>query len=232
MLELFDPLRDFTFESIAVRLVLAAICGAVIGIERGFHHHAAGFRTYAIVCIGAASVMLLSEYLLLRFGSGDPARLGAQVISGIGFLGAGTILITGHSRGQHVSGLTTAAGLWTAACMGLALGAGFIEGALVMLVLMMLIIAGLTQLDENHIKTAAFVQVYIEYDSVNLPFSDLLRVIRAAGWHMTSVEFLASDPTRPYMVVIDLKRNGPSILKSALLQQLRVTCGVLCAEEL
>ena len=232
MLEFLDPLREFTFTSVALRLLLAVLFGAAVGLERGIRHHAAGFRTYAIVCTGAASVMLLSQYLLATTGSGDPARLGAQVISGIGFLGTGTILITGHSRGQRIRGLTTAAGLWSAACMGLAIGAGFFEAAAVMLTLLLLIIAGLTQLDQNHIKTAASMQLYIEYDSTGLPFSNLLLIIRSAGWHMTSVEFLASDPARPYMVLLDLRRDGPGILKDALLQQLRATAGVLCAEDL
>ncbi len=232
MLELFDPLREFTFSSVCLRLLLAALFGAAVGLERGFRHHAAGFRTYSIVCIGAASVMLLNQYLLLLFQTGDPARLGAQVISGIGFLGAGTILITGHSHGQHITGLTTAAGLWSAACMGLALGAGFLEAACLILGLLLLLIAGLTRLDEQHVKTAAAIRVYIEYDSGGLPFSDLLRIIRSAGWHMTSVEFLANDPSRPYMVLLDLRRDGPGINKSVLLQQLTVVKGVYCVADL
>ncbi len=232
MLVLLDPLREFTLMTVFLRLFLAALFGACIGLERGMRHHAAGFRTYSIVCIGAASVMLLSQYLLLAFGSGDPSRMGAQVISGIGFLGAGTILITGHSRGQRVKGLTTAAGLWSAACMGLAIGAGFYEAAVMILLLLLVLIAGLTHLDEAHIKTAAAMQVYIEYDSSDLPFSDLLLIIRSAGWHMSTIEFLANDPSRPYMVLLDLRRDGPGITKSALLQQLHAVEGVLCAEDL
>ena len=232
MLALLDPLRDLTILSVFMRLFLAALFGACIGLERGMRHHAAGFRTYSIVCIGAASVMVLSQYLLLLYGSGDPARLGAQVISGIGFLGAGTILITGRSRGQRVKGLTTAAGLWSAACMGLTIGAGFYEAAVMILLLLLILIAGLTHLDESRIKTAAMMQIYIEYDSSCLPFSDLLLIIRSAGWHMSSVEFLANDPARPYMVLADLRRDGPGIPKGALLQQLRTAQGVLCAEDL
>lgn len=232
MLELFDPLREFTFFSVCLRLFSAALFGAAVGLERGLRHHAAGFRTYSIVCIGAASVMLLNEYLTLFFQAGDPARLGAQVISGIGFLGAGTILITGRSHGQHITGLTTAAGLWSAACMGLALGAGFYEAALLILLLLLLLIAGLTRLDERHVKTASVIRLYIEYDSNSLFFSDLLRIIRSAGWHMTSVEFLANDPARPYMVLLDLRREGPGINKSVLLQQLTVVKGVFCVADL
>ena len=101
MLELLNPLREVTIASIFFRFLLATICGAVIGYERGKKRHAAGLRTHIVVCIGASSVMLLSQYLaLFSSGNSDPARLGAQVISGIGFLGAGTIVITGHQRGS------------------------------------------------------------------------------------------------------------------------------------
>ena len=112
MLTMLDPLRTLSIVSILLRFLLAVACGAVIGFERGKNRHAAGLRTHIVVCIGSASVMLLSQFLLVSTGlKGDPARLGAQVISGIGFLGAGTIVITGHHRAQRVKGLTTAAGL-------------------------------------------------------------------------------------------------------------------------
>ncbi len=120
---------------ILVRLVAALILGGVIGIERGGSKHDAGLRTHIILCMGAASVMILSELLTHRFGLSvtDITRLGAQVISGIGFLGVGSIIITGNK----VRGLTTAAGLWTTACVGLVIGAGFLEIAATIVLLMM-----------------------------------------------------------------------------------------------
>lgn len=118
--------------SIALRLLIAGILGGIIGFEREHSRQPAGLRTHILVCIGSALVMITSEYLLVYYaGSGsfssDPARMGASVISGIGFLGAGTILRNGGS----VRGLTTAAGLWAVACIGLACGIGFYEGALI-----------------------------------------------------------------------------------------------------
>ena len=126
---LFDFLREFSFLSILLRLLLAMLFGGVIGLERGRKRRAAGFRTYMLVCLGAALTMLLSQYLhrmLNTVWSGaaltiDVSRISAQVINGIGFLGAGTIIVTGR---QQVKGLTTAAGLWASACMGIAIGAG------------------------------------------------------------------------------------------------------------
>jgi putative Mg2+ transporter-C (MgtC) family protein len=111
---------------IALRLVLASLLGGIIGYEREYTNRPAGFRTHILVCVGAALVMITSEYIFAEYsGSIDPARLGAQVVSGIGFLGAGTII----RDGVNVRGLTTAASLWAVSCVGIAVGTGFYEGA-------------------------------------------------------------------------------------------------------
>jgi len=127
MEEIIIYLRGFNLITVLLRLVLAVILGGLIGIERGRNGHAAGLRTHILVSIGAAMTTLIGLYvsLILDFDS-DPLRLGAQVVSGIGFLGVGTILLKGRFQ---ISGLTTAAGLWATASVGLAAGAGFYEGA-------------------------------------------------------------------------------------------------------
>ena len=128
-IDTLDYLRDINMVSIILRLSLAMIFGGIIGFDRGKKKRPAGFRTHILVCIGSALAMITNQYIVQVMGmGGDPTRLGAQVISGIGFLGAGTILVTGR---QQVKGLTTAAGLWASACMGLALGIGFYEGAII-----------------------------------------------------------------------------------------------------
>jgi len=109
-----------------LRLVIACFLGGIIGYERESTNRPAGFRTHILVCVGSALVMLTSEFMLNKFMVTDPARLGAQVISGIGFLGAGTIIRNKY----NVKGLTTAASLWAVACVGLAIGIGFYEGAI------------------------------------------------------------------------------------------------------
>jgi putative Mg2+ transporter-C (MgtC) family protein len=113
---------------IVVKLVLGMVFGGVIGLEREIGNRPAGFRTHTLVCMGSALVMMSAEFLMEAYPAfePDPARLGAQVISGIGFLGAGTIL----KDGSRVRGLTTAASLWVVACIGLAIGMGFYWGAL------------------------------------------------------------------------------------------------------
>ena len=102
-------LREITYLSIALRIVIAVLCGGALGLERGMKNRPAGMRTYMLVCVGSCLIMLTNQYLFQVTQAGDPMRLGAQVVSGIGFLGAGTIVVTRHNR---IKGLTTAAGLW------------------------------------------------------------------------------------------------------------------------
>lgn len=121
-------LNDFNVWTTLIKLVLAVIFGGIIGLERGRQGRAAGMRTYILVCVGATLTTLIGMYVSLNMQIGnDPLRIGAQVISGIGFLGVGTILVKGRFQ---ITGLTTAAGLWVAAALGLALGAGFYSGAI------------------------------------------------------------------------------------------------------
>ena len=127
MLHCFDPIRDMTFWAILARLTLAVVCGGLIGAEREIKRRPAGFRTHILICLGSAITTLTSQYLLFQHLYNDIARLGAQVISGIGFVGAGTIIVT---RDKRVKGLTTAAGLWAAAIIGLVCGAGYAECAI------------------------------------------------------------------------------------------------------
>ncbi|MDD3613899.1 MAG: MgtC/SapB family protein [Caldicoprobacterales bacterium] len=113
-----------------LKIFLAMLLGGIIGIEREIGNRPAGFRTHTLVCMGSALVMLTSDYMLKAYSNisiPDPARLGAQVISGIGFLGAGTIL----KDGSRVRGLTTAASIWVVACIGIAIGVGFYWGAII-----------------------------------------------------------------------------------------------------
>ncbi len=122
---------ELAFADICMRLLCAMIVGLVIGTEREFTHRPAGMRTHILVALGACSVMITGELIFIHYSAlgatPDPARLGAQVITGVGFLGAGTIL----REGINVKGLTTAASLWTVACLGLAAGAGYYAVALV-----------------------------------------------------------------------------------------------------
>lgn len=133
---------DISYAEIIIRLVLSTILGGVIGFEREIGNRPAGLRTHIVVSIGAALIMLVSKY---GFGDGtDSARLAAQVVSGIGFLGAGTILRTGNT----IQGLTTAASLWVCAGLGLAIGNGFYLGAIVSTILVLLSLVILSRVEK------------------------------------------------------------------------------------
>ena len=163
MFNLPDVFYDINIISVTIRLVLAVIIGGVIGLERGANNHAAGFRTHILVCVGAALVMVTNEYICQFNELADPARLGAQVITGVGFLGAGTIMVTGRNK---VKGLTTAAGLWASACLGLAIGIGFYEGALVAAILIFVSLALLPKVEAFFFNLSRSIDLYIEIDSV------------------------------------------------------------------
>lgn len=160
MLELFDVLRGSDLISTAVKMLLAALCGGIIGIEREFKRRPAGFRTHILICIGAALTTLISQYLLSQGFYTDPSRLGAQVIAGVGFIGAGTIIVTAK---QRVRGLTTAAGLWSSAIVGLTLGAGFFEAGLMATFLILVAEALFSRLEQWMLRRSPVLNLLIEY---------------------------------------------------------------------
>jgi len=179
-----DWLANITVGSIIVRLLIAIICGGILGAERAVKRHAAGFRTYILVAVGAAIAGLANQFIIDFFGSGDGARLGAQVISGIGFLCAGTILVTSRSQ---IKGLTTAAGLWACGVMGLAAGLGFYTLALISCVIIFLILSILPPIEDYFIERSRAFTLHVELESrPNL--KELVNYLRNEGYQVTNVE--------------------------------------------
>lgn len=159
-----QTLSEFNLYSVVFRILLATFIGGCIGSERGRHGRAAGLRTHILVCLGSTMSVMLGVYSVQVLGlGGDPLRVSAQVVSGIGFLGAGTILTRGNS---HVTGLTTAAGLWTTACIGLAIGIGFYSGAIIAWLVMTLAVTLFTRLErsakQHHVDT-----YYVELNDID-----------------------------------------------------------------
>lgn len=145
--------------TIFIRLLFALMFGTLVGVDRQMRHKGAGIKTHSLVCIASAAVMLLSEYLASEYGSGDIARLGAQVISGVGFLGAGTIII-GKNK---ISGLTTAASIWACACFGLAIGVGFWQVALVGLILILFVFRSLRWIEDVVVRTSKCIDFHFKF---------------------------------------------------------------------
>ena len=167
-------LREVTYLAIALRITVAVILGGIIGLERGLKNRPAGLRTYMLVCVGSCLIMLTNQYIFQVFHAGDPVRMGAQVVSGIGFLGAGTIVVT---RRNQIKGLTTAAGLWAAAAVGLAVGIGLYEAAILGGLVIFLVLSLVHRWDNNMRKTSKVVEAYVELTSA-ISLGDLMRKIR------------------------------------------------------
>jgi putative Mg2+ transporter-C (MgtC) family protein len=228
-IEALEGLREVSYLSVILRLLGAVILGGVIGLERGMKNRPAGLRTYMLVCVGSCVIMLTNQYIYQVFGVGDPVRMGAQVVSGIGFLGAGTIVVT---RRNQIKGPTTAAGLWTAAAAGLALGIGFYEAAIVGALLIIVILTLMHGLDSRIRRRVLQMELYVEVDSkVSIGF--VAKEIRKLG---AKIEGIQID--RDYTFDGDIRalvlsiRTPKKAKHEELLAQLQEIEGIIYLEEL
>lgn len=183
-------LHEITYGSVFLRLLLAVIIGGILGWERGRKNRPAGLRTYMLVCLGAAVVMMTNQYVTQCLGTGDPVRMGAQVISGIGFLGAGSIVVTQRNQ---IRGITTAAGLWAAACVGLAIGIGFYEIALLGGLVIFFVLTFVHRIDDLSRKMSNVLDVYIELRGKET-MTKFIKDLRDAGLTLSNLQ-LENDST-------------------------------------
>lgn len=198
-------IREVTYLAVALRIMASVIIGGLIGLERGMKNRPAGMRTYMIVCLGACLVMLTNQYIHQVYGAGDPVRMGAQVVSGIGFLGAGTIVVT---RCSQIKGLTTAAGLWASAGVGLALGIGFYEAALVGGFGVFFVMTLMQSLDTRvHSKTKNL-EIYFEL-AREVSLGDFLRSAQEIGLDLHDLQREADgeNGNRAYIVTVKTKKR-------------------------
>lgn len=194
---ILQTLAGFNPWSVAFRILLATLIGGCIGSERGRHGRAAGLRTHVLVCLGSTMSVMVGIYSVQLLGlGGDPLRVSAQVISGIGFLGAGTILTRNHT---HVTGLTTAAGLWATACLGLAIGVGFYSAAIIAWAVMTITITVFARLERNVKRSHT--------DTYYLEFSDITRVnefSREIGTTAASLQVIPARSGTPTHIGLEL----------------------------
>ena len=231
MIASLDFVREMTFLGVSVRLVLAVLCGGLIGIEREYKRRPAGFRTHILICLGAAVTTLTSQYLYLVLGLyTDVARLGAQVVAGIGFIGAGTIIVTNRRR---VKGLTTAAGLWTSAIIGLVCGAGYVEGALFATLMVLLAELVLVKIEYRFARKLTDTNLYIEYykaDTIEIIVHNLREHhVKMSGLEISRVTEETGQNRYSAVVSVQASRNG---LDTELLKGLQSTPNVISIEEL
>ena len=224
-----DALREITLLSVVVRIAAAAIIGGLIGLERGMKNRPAGLRTYMTVCLGACLVMLTNQYIYQVTATGDPVRMGAQVVSGIGFLGAGTIIVT---RRNQIKGLTTAAGLWSAAGVGLALGIGFYEAAIIGGFAIFACMTLLQKLDNRMHRSTKVLEIYVEL-SKECALGDFLRQVRDMGIDVRETiretDPDAEDGVRAYFVILRLQQRQQHM---EVIDTIRQVPGILCIEEM
>lgn len=206
-------LRELNLVSIVFRLLLAICFGGLIGLDRERKRRPAGFRTYMLVCLGAALTMLLSQYeygmlcgpwaaVSAELGvKTDVSRFGAQVINGIGFLGAGTILVTGR---QEVKGLTTAAGLWTCACMGLAIGAGFYECAFTSFAFILICMKFFPAIENYFMTHTRNLNIYVKFSSV-ADVGDILSQLRGMDISVYEMELDKKSQFDADGAILDLR---------------------------
>ena len=231
MLDCLNFLRgtDIGWLSVTVRLVLAVICGGIIGIERERKRRPAGFRTHILICLGAAMATLTSQYLVLELGLyTDMARLGAQVIAGIGFIGAGTIIIT---KRRQVKGLTTAAGLWVSAIVGLCCGAAYFEGAVITTLVVILAELVFAQLEYYIVSNARAFNIFVEY-SESGKLGNIVDTIKKKGAYIIDLEVTknASEGRNPCAVFsIQTPRK---VSHQELMSAIAKLDGVVSVEEL
>lgn len=149
----------WSMHNILIRVIVATILGGVIGLDRGMKHRGAGTKTITVVCLGATLVMLTEQYIQINFpGLANMNRMAAQVISGVGFIGVGTIIVSKH----RVRGLTTAATLWASACVGLAVGIGFVEGGILITTMMLVSLHVLPYVERFATRHSRYCNVFID----------------------------------------------------------------------
>lgn len=180
----FAQPRELTLAAIVFRILTAIVISGLIGVERERKNRPAGLRTYMLVTVGACVVMIINHYIYQVYHTGDPVRMGAQVISGVGFLGAGTIVVTPHN---HIKGLTTAAGLWASACLGLAIGIGLYEVAWIGGVVIFAVLSVINQLDKRIRRKSKEIEVYLELNN-ELTIGTLLRRLRDKEFWITNLQ--------------------------------------------
>lgn len=222
-------MRELTVFSVAMRVVVALIIGGIVGLERGMKNRPAGFRTYMLVCVGSALIMLTNQYIFQTTNAGDPTRMSAQVVSGIGFLGAGTIIVTQHNQ---IKGLTTAAGLWAAAAVGLTIGIGFYEAAVAGGAAIVIILMLLHQWDNRlHMKVRT-VDIYFELTK-DFSLGNFLRAIRGMNIEILDIRIESTRAIEngicSYIATIKTKRR---IVHSEIISEIRGITGVDYCEEI
>lgn len=218
-----DGLTAWTPGNVLLRMAAALVLGSLIGIDRGAKKRGGGARTDAVVCLGAAMVMITAQYLDQVYpGETDISRMASQVISGVGFLGAGSIIVSGH----QVKGLTSAASIWICACIGLAAGIGFVDGAFLAAVLLLGGLHVIPLIEERVYRHSRYVRLYVEAND-SKTMSVLLYRLKEDGCKIDMFDLDKSKPEGGYYTIMLTVRLPKGTEREAYLRTLAGTEGVL-----
>ena len=180
---------EWNIQNILIRVIVATVLGGIIGLDRGMKHRGAGTKTITVVCLGATLVMLTEQYIQINFeGLANMTRMAAQVISGVGFIGVGTIIVSKH----RVRGLTTAATLWASASIGLAVGIGFIEGGILITVMMLLSLHVLPFVEQCVTRHSRYRNVFLNLEK-SRHLHEIIQNLKEADITIDSMEMSAPD---------------------------------------
>lgn len=197
MSEFWDYIYEFNELSVVLRVILGTVLGAFIGLEREAKKQSAGFRTFTLVALSSVVVTVANIYLFEAYGSADVGRIPAGIISGIGFLGAGTILVT---RQNHVRGLTTAAGLLATASLGIAVGSGMFITSILAFCLILLAMLVLRRISNRLASTNRRINLYIEVSEDDR--KKVFDFLTASGYRLISV-----DKKKRSSIIIEVDLN-------------------------
>ena len=223
----FRIFSEWTWQNVLVRIVTSVIVGTFIGIDRGVKRRGGGARTTLTVCIGATMVMLLEQYMEQLYpDSFDISRMSAQVISGVGFLGAGSILISGH----QIKGLTSAASIWTSAAIGLAIGLGFIDGAITVMICWLLAIHIVPYLENFFYRRSRFLTIYIEAED-GKTITSVSKKLKEDNCRIDTFEVDKPKAKGHYFQILTTFQVPKNINKETYLKDLQELNGVFSANE-
>lgn len=205
---IFGNFTEWNIHNILIRIIVSTIIGTVIGFDRGMKHRGAGTKTITVVCLGSTLVMLTEQYIQFNFpGLANMTRMAAQVISGVGFLGVGTIIVSNH----QVKGLTTAATLWASACVGLSIGIGFLEGGILITIMILISLHVSPHIEKFLTRNSRYFTLIIDIEKVQY-LRDLIHEIKSENIAIESLEIIKpsanSQPTSVYCVLRSKKLMG------------------------
>lgn len=220
--------RDWNIWSIITRIIIAGLLGAVVGIDRGVTRRGGGSKTTMTVCLAATLITLTDLYVHFTFpGTADLTRMSAQVVSGVGFLGAGSIMVSG----TKIKGLSSAASIWACACIGIATGLGFIFGAIAITLLLLFGLHVLPYIEDAFYKHTNYLPLYIEVEN-GKAITEFLHKIKNDGCKVDTYEVEKPKAKGQYFIIMAVIQTPRKMNNDDYMEELRELKGIVSVDEM